>query len=96
MLFPREHRRKIRANNITERLNREIRRRARVVSISPNSASYLRLVSTILNETSEKWITGRAFPEIKLSNSLLTPVQKPSFSEKQMKNLPLCHHSATI
>jgi len=26
----------------------------------------------------------------------VTLLQKPSFSEKQMKNLPLCHHSATI
>ena len=59
--FPREHRRKIRTNNITERLNREIRRRARVVSIFPNSASCLRLVSAILNETSEKWLTGRIY-----------------------------------
>ena len=59
--FPREHRRKIRTNNITERLNREIRRRARVVSIFPNSASCLRLVSAILNETSEKWLTGKIY-----------------------------------
>jgi len=52
--FPLEHRKKIRTNNITERLNREIRRRTRVVSIFPNSVSCLRLVSAILNETSEK------------------------------------------
>ena len=28
--------------------------------------------------------------------TIMTLLQKPSFSEKQMKNIPLCHHSATI
>ena len=36
--------------NGLERINREIRRRTRVVSIFPHPASYLRLVSAILIE----------------------------------------------
>jgi putative transposase len=44
--------------NGVERLHREVRRRASVVSIFPNPAACLRLVSAILTEISEKWLTG--------------------------------------
>jgi putative transposase len=54
--FPAAHRILIRTTNVIERLHREVRRRARVVSIFPNSASCLRLVSAVLNEISEEWL----------------------------------------
>jgi len=57
--FPTNHRRFIRTTNNLERVNREIRRRTRVVGIFPNEASCLRLISAILMETSEKWQIGR-------------------------------------
>ena len=44
MLFPREHWKKIRSNNAIERLNREIRRRTRVVGAFPDGHSALMLV----------------------------------------------------
>ena len=53
--FPSKHRTKIRTTNGVERLNREIKRRTRVVSIFPNAASCLRLVTAVLMETSEDW-----------------------------------------
>ena len=59
--FPVAHRRRIRTTNGVERLHREVRRRARVVSIFPNQASCLRLVSAVLNEISEEWLTGRTY-----------------------------------
>lgn len=59
--FPVAHRRRIRTTNGVERLHREVRRRARVVSIFPNQASCLRLVSAILNEISEEWLTGKVY-----------------------------------
>ena len=59
--FPPEHQRRLRTTNGVERLNREIRRRSRVVTIFPNEASCLRLVSAILMETSEDWMTGRIY-----------------------------------
>jgi len=59
--FPVAHRKLIRTTNGVERLHREVRRRARVVSIFPNQASCLRLVSAILNEFSEEWLTGRTY-----------------------------------
>jgi putative transposase len=59
--LPAAHRRLVRTTNGVERLHREIRRRARVVSIFPNQASCLRLVSAVLNEISEDWLTGRTY-----------------------------------
>jgi transposase-like protein len=59
--FPPTHRRRIRTSNGLERLSREIRRRTRVVSIFPNEASCLRLISAILMEVDEEWQTGKAY-----------------------------------
>jgi putative transposase len=59
--FPTTFRKLLRTTNGVERLHREVRRRARVVSIFPNSASCLRLVSAVLAEISEEWLTGRTY-----------------------------------
>jgi transposase-like protein len=59
--FPPAHRRLLRTTNGVERLHREVRRRARVVSIFPNQASCLRLVSAIHAEISEEWLTGKTY-----------------------------------
>ncbi len=59
--FPAVHRRLIRTTNGLERLNREIARRSRIVAIFPNEASCLRLVTAIVMETSEEWVTGRTY-----------------------------------
>jgi putative transposase len=59
--FPASFRRWLRTTNGVERLHREVRRRARVVSIFPNTASCLRLVSAVLAEISEEWLTGRTY-----------------------------------
>jgi transposase-like protein len=59
--FPTSFRRLLRTTNGVERLHREVRRRARVVSIFPTSASCLRLVSAVLAEISEEWLTGRTY-----------------------------------
>jgi len=59
--FPGAFRKLLRTTNGVERLHREVRRRARVVSIFPNPASCLRLVSAVLAEISEEWLTGRTY-----------------------------------
>jgi transposase-like protein len=59
--FPAAFRKQLRTTNGLERLHREVRRRTRVVSIFPNPVSCLRLVSAILAETSEEWLTGRTY-----------------------------------
>jgi putative transposase len=57
--FPRSHQRWIRTANLHERLNREIKRRTRMVGIFPNEAACLRLISAFLMEKSEAWLIGR-------------------------------------
>lgn len=59
--FPTAHRRLIRTTNGVERLHREVRRRARVVSIFPNPTSCLWLVSAVVSEISDEWLTGRTY-----------------------------------
>jgi transposase-like protein len=59
--FPASHWVKIRTSNVLERLNREVKRRTRVVSIFPNAASCERLVSAILVEKSEEWQASDAY-----------------------------------
>ena len=53
--------RKVSSNNMLERLNKEIRRRTRVVGIFPNPESYLRLVTVYLMEYSEDWSVTRSY-----------------------------------
>ena len=56
--YPRGHRRRIRTNNMLERLNREIRRRTRVVGNFPDGRSALMLVcARIRYVTSSEWST---------------------------------------
>jgi len=60
-MLPESQRKKLRSTNMVERLNKEIKRRTQVATLFPNEASLLRLVSSILVETSEEWETGRAY-----------------------------------
>ncbi|WP_392467799.1 IS256 family transposase [Arsenicicoccus cauae] len=53
--FPREHWRKIWSTNPLERLNKEIKRRSRVVGIFPNEAAVIRLIGTVLADTHDEW-----------------------------------------
>ena len=49
------------STNGLERLNREVRRRERVIGIFPNVASALRLLGALLMEQDEEWTTGRCY-----------------------------------
>jgi len=59
--LPPEHRRRLRTSNLLERLNEEIKRRTRVATLFPNATSLLRLVTAILQETSEEWETAKVY-----------------------------------
>ena len=59
--LPESVRGRLRTSNLMENLNHQIRRRTRVVSIFPNAASCLRLVSAILMEISDEWEDSRAY-----------------------------------
>ena len=59
--FPKEHRKKIRTTNGLERINKELKRRSRVVGAFPNDASLLRLGGAILMDINEEWLTGKKY-----------------------------------
>ena len=71
--FPRVHWRKIWSTNPLERLNKEIKRRARVVGIFPNEASVIRLVGMILADTNDEWVTDERRYLSEGSTALLYP-----------------------
>ena len=62
--------RKIASTNLLERLNREVRRRTRVVGIFPSMDSYIRLVTSYLIEYSEDWCSGRSYINPKIITSI--------------------------
>lgn len=59
--FPSNHWRKLRTTNPLERVNREIKRRTQVVSIFPNTQSCERLITALLIEISEEWMTNSTY-----------------------------------
>jgi putative transposase len=59
--FPKEHWKKIRTSNGIERMNKEIKRRTRVAVLFPNKESALRLVTGVIIEIHEEWITGKQY-----------------------------------
>jgi transposase-like protein len=78
--FPEVDKRKISSTNILERLNRENRRRTRVVGVFPSRESYIRLVTSYLIEYSEDWQTERSY--IKQEGIVLILQRREDFVKK--------------
>ena len=71
--YPVEHRRRIRTNNMIERLNREIRRRTRVVGSFPDGRSALMLVcARIRYVTANDWSSRRYLNMSRLGDTMQT------------------------
>ena len=70
--FPEIDSRKISSTNLLERLNKEIRRRTKVVGIFPSMDAYVRLVTSYLIEYSEDWSSGRSYINPKIITDLIT------------------------
>ena len=64
--FPMEHWKRIRTNNAIERLNREIRRRTRVVGTFPDGQSALMLVTARLKYVAESEWGSRRYLDVSL------------------------------
>ena len=52
---------RLRTSNLSERVNRELKRRTRVVGIFPNAASLERLATAVLMEIDEDWQSGMRY-----------------------------------
>ena len=63
--LPEAHRVRMRTTNGLERLNKELKRRTRVATLSPNSASCLRLLSALLAEQDEESMTAKIYLSMK-------------------------------
>jgi len=56
--FPKAHGKRIRTTNVMERMNKELKRRTRVVGAFPSEQAVLRLAGSILRDINEEWIRG--------------------------------------
>jgi len=59
--FPQIDKRRISSTNVLERINKEMRRRSKVISIFPSKESYLRLITTYLMEYTQDWECERSY-----------------------------------
>ena len=60
MTLPKHLRQYYRTSNHIERLNKELKRRSKVIGVFPNEVSLLRLMGSVLMERNEVLQTGRA------------------------------------
>ena len=67
--LPEPHRVRMRTTNGLERLNKEIKRRTRVATLFPNPESCLRLVSALLSEQDEEWLSGKIYLTMRPDNA---------------------------
>ena len=58
---PQAHQKRLRTSNWLENLNGKIKKRTSVVGLFPSVESLLRLVSAVLMETDERWLTGKRY-----------------------------------
>jgi hypothetical protein len=82
--LPPAQQRRRRTTNALERVNRELKRRTRVAGLFPNEASLLRLVSALLAEHSDEWVTGKTYPQHATPNLALCLTAR-QFTEKKLR-----------
>ena len=71
MQYPKEIWPQLASTNSLERLNKEIKRRSRVVEIFPNDAAVVRLVGALLAEQTDEWqVTRRYMSQETMKKSL--------------------------
>lgn len=84
LVLPEKYHKRLRATNVQERLNEEVRRRGRVIRIFPNSDSALRLVGSLLTEQNEvgaerRYLDMDEFHEWLAARHPATSLNRPGF-----------------
>jgi len=75
--FPKEHWRRIHSTNMLERLNKEVKRRTKVVGVFPDRPSVIRLAGSVLIEIDDDW---RAAPRQYFSQKSMQLVINPDLN----------------
>jgi transposase-like protein len=70
MAFPKEHWPQISSTNPLERVNKEIKRRADVIGIFPNTAAVIRLVGALMLEQNDEWSVSRRYMTLETIGTL--------------------------
>ncbi len=70
MAFPKEHWPQISSTNPLERVNKEIKRRADVIGIFPNTAAVIRLVGALMLEQNDEWSVSRRYMTLETIGAL--------------------------
>ncbi len=70
MGFPKEHWAQISSTNPLERVNKEIKRRADVIGIFPNTAAVIRLVGALMLEQNDEWSVSRRYMTLETIGAL--------------------------
>ena len=65
----------MRPSNAIGRVNQELKRRTRVAALFPNEASLLRLISALLCEQNDEWLTKIAMDSWVTTCLLMSPAQ---------------------
>lgn len=75
MALPSKYRIALRASNIIERENREIRRREKVIQIFPNTESIIRLIGAVLQDDHNDWSVAQRLFDMKEYYDKLNTIQ---------------------
>ena len=92
--FPKELRVHIRTSNSIERLNREVRRREKVIGIFPSQESAFRILGALLMEINERWNKERHL-NMDLYRQWKNEQSKHSSQPLDFQPLPTHEHLAT-
>jgi len=91
--FPKEHWRRIHSTNLLERVNKEVKRRTKVVGVFPDRPSVIRLVGSILNEIDDDW---RASQRLYFSKESMHQVTDPDLAYEDQPSIFLVELTTNI
>ena len=91
--FPKEHWRRIHSTNLLERVNKEVKRRTKVVGVFPDRPSVIRLVGSILNEIDDDW---RASQHLYFSKESMRQVTNPDLAYEDQPSIFLVELATNI